>query len=181
MREALSRLGAEGLVVAEPQRGFTAAPVSKTELVDLTSTRIELEQACLRRAIEHGGVEWEVNIIAAIHRLSRTPERLEGDPSVVNEDWAAAHKAFHTALVAACDSPWRLRLRALLYDQSERYRRLSVSATRQARDLAAEHQALRDAVLARKTETALQLIRDHLLTTSERVLLLTHEFDEAVA
>src|ERR1700731_5490431 len=43
VREALSRLTSEGLVVSEPQRGFRAAPVSVADLQDLTMVRIEVE------------------------------------------------------------------------------------------------------------------------------------------
>ena len=42
VREALSRLTAEGLVAAEPQRGFIVAPASIKDLVDLTAVRIEI-------------------------------------------------------------------------------------------------------------------------------------------
>src|ERR1700679_1227048 len=43
VREPLSRLSAEGLVTAEPQRGFRVAPVSFEDLTDLTMTRIDIE------------------------------------------------------------------------------------------------------------------------------------------
>src|SRR5688572_19680166 len=43
VREALSRLVADGLVVAEDQRGFRVSPVSLADLRDVTNTRIELE------------------------------------------------------------------------------------------------------------------------------------------
>ena len=36
----LSRLTSEGLVVAEPQRGFRAAPISAEELRDITGVRV---------------------------------------------------------------------------------------------------------------------------------------------
>src|ERR1700676_3667331 len=42
IREALSRLTSEELVVAEPQRGFSAAPISAADLKDLTMVRIEI-------------------------------------------------------------------------------------------------------------------------------------------
>src|SRR5499425_1911828 len=102
IREALSRLTSEGLVVAEPQRGFRAAPISAEDLSDLTRVRIEIESLCLRRAIELGDVDWEARLVAAFHRLSRTPERAPDDPARSNEDWAAAHGAFHLALVEGC-------------------------------------------------------------------------------
>src|SRR3974390_3667965 len=48
IREALSRLTTDGLVQAEDQRGFTVTSVSPEELLDLTRTRIQVEQMALR-------------------------------------------------------------------------------------------------------------------------------------
>jgi hypothetical protein len=47
VREALSRLVADELVMSEPQRGFTVSPVSARDLEDLTAARIEVEGWCL--------------------------------------------------------------------------------------------------------------------------------------
>jgi DNA-binding GntR family transcriptional regulator len=69
VREALARLSAEGLVVSEPQRGYRVAPVSLEDLTDLTMTRIDVENLCLLRSIEQGGVDWETAVVAAMHRL----------------------------------------------------------------------------------------------------------------
>src|ERR1700683_2974942 len=74
IREALSRLTSEGLVVAEPQRGFRVAPISAADLVDLTMVRVEIDTLCLKRAIACGDVDWEARLIAAAHLLARTPE-----------------------------------------------------------------------------------------------------------
>jgi len=165
VREALSRLSAEGLVVAEPQRGFRVAPVSLEDLSDLTATRIDVENLCLSRSIEHGGVEWETAVVASMHRLSRTPYWAAGDDRRLSEEWALAHNAFHEALVSATDSVWRARIRASLYQQSERYRRLSVPVLSTKRDVEAEHRALAEAALARQTERACELIKEHLIFT----------------
>lgn len=169
VREALARLTSEGLVVAESHKGYRAAPVSIEDLQDLTSTRVDVEAACLRRAIQHGDVEWETGIVAAFHRLFRTPERAHGDVDRLSDEWASAHKEFHLALASACDSAWRLRLRALLYDQTERYRRLSVPAAHQKRNLQAEHRAIMEATLARNSEKAVDLIERHFSVTSALV------------
>ncbi|WP_082767110.1 GntR family transcriptional regulator [Bosea sp. PAMC 26642] len=162
VREALSALTAEGLVVAEAQRGFKVASVSAADLGDLTQTRIEIESLCLKRAIACGGIEWETQVVAAFHRLSRTPERVAGDEKRLSDDWTAAHREYHEALVASCDSPWLLRLRELLYAQSERYRRLSVPAARRGRDIQAEHKALMEATLARDCQRATMMMAEHL-------------------
>ena len=139
IREALSRLGAEGMVTAESHRGYRVSPVSKEELLDLTRTRVELESLCLSKAMQHGDVEWETGIVAAAHRMERLQEtstRSRGPP----DPWNQAHGAFHEALVSACPSAWLLRMRAVLYAQSERYRLLSVPLdTDHHRDVKNEH------------------------------------------
>ena len=50
IREAISKLTAEGLIVADEKRGFSVAPISVSELRDLTRVRAEIENLCLRRA-----------------------------------------------------------------------------------------------------------------------------------
>ncbi|MEY4266565.1 MAG: hypothetical protein RIS90_1100, partial [Pseudomonadota bacterium] len=81
LRESLQRLSAEGMVVNDAQRGFAVAPVSVAELRDLTVARTALESAMLPMAMQLGGADWEGDIVAAFHRLSRTP--LPHDPAAV--------------------------------------------------------------------------------------------------
>ena len=170
VREALARLTSEELVIAEPQRGFRAAPISADDLQDLTQIRVDIEGKCLERAIRAGSLEWESAVVAALHRLSRTPEREPSDPLRMNEAWSAAHHEFHEALVSACDSPWLLRLRRTLYAQSERYRRLSVPLAEGTRAIGAEHQAIMSAALARDGAEATALMARHLELTTEILL-----------
>ena len=60
VREALSRLVADELVVAEDQRGFRVSPLSIADLRDVTHTRIELECLALRRSIVRGDSAWRI-------------------------------------------------------------------------------------------------------------------------
>jgi DNA-binding GntR family transcriptional regulator len=170
VREALSRLSAEGLVVAEPQRGFHVAPVSLEDLTDLTLTRIDVENMCLARSIELGGIDWETGIVGDLHRLTITPYWARGDDRQLSEDWVAAHNAFHEALVSACNSVWRLRIRSSLYHQSERYRRLSVPVLSKKRDVETEHRAIAEAALARKKTRACDLLKEHLILTMNIII-----------
>lgn len=170
VREALSRLTSEGLVVAEPQRGFRVAPVSATELTDLMQVRIHVECLCLERAIALGDLESEALLVAAFHRLSRVPERDPTNSDRMTDAWSAAHAAFHAALVSACDSPWLLKLREMLYVQSERYRRLSVTFVGIPRDLNREHQEIMEAALASDVKAARKLLAQHLQLTTKSLL-----------
>jgi len=146
------------------------APVSLEDLKDLTMTRIDIENLCLARSIELGGVDWETAVVGSMHRLSRTPYWAEGDDRRLSEEWAAAHNAFHEALVSGSDSVWRARIRSSLYQQSERYRRLSVPVLPSVRDVESEHRAISEAALSREGGKACGLMREHLLLTMRIVV-----------
>lgn len=180
VREALSRLTSDGLVRAEPQRGFIAAPVSADDLVDLTSVRIEIETRCLARAIQTGDIAWEGRILSSLHQLLRQPA-LREEPDgrmVMNPDWARVHGEFHDALTDACDSRWWLRLRDQLYLQAERYRRLLVPYARVDRDLDGEHEAIARATVARDATAACDLLAKHLQMTADILLASTVPFED---
>lgn len=65
LREALSRLEAEHLVISTPNKGYVVAPVSVNELEDLTKTKTTIELPLLREAMEFGDKNWEADIVAA--------------------------------------------------------------------------------------------------------------------
>ncbi len=170
VREALSRLTSEGLVSAEPQLGFRVAPISTSDLQDLTNVRTEIEGLCLRQAIASGDLAWESRIVAAYHRLSRTPHNAPDDRKRLNDSFASAHAEFHQELVSACTSSWLHRIRHILFAQSARYVALSVPLEREDRDRNQEHRDLMNAVISRDTDRAVQLMTAHLNLTT-RILL----------
>ncbi len=166
VREALSRLSAEGLVRAEAQKGYSVTALSLAELRDLTDARIEIERLCLRRSIERGDIDWETGLVAAWHRLTKTHERTVEDGRWLSDKWATAHSAFHLALVGACGSEKLLDLRRQLYEHSERYRRVSTPFDDQDRDIRGEHAAIFQAAIDRRTDEACRLLADHIRATS---------------
>lgn len=167
IREALARLSGDGLVLIEERRGFFVTGVSPEELWDVTTMRLDLETKALRGAIERGDDTWEANIVAAGHRLSKLDEELRS--GVPSENWEKRHAAFHQALVSACGSKWLLHFRAVLFDQSERYRRLSLVQTHIERDVPEEHVELARATLSRDADRACQLLATHIRRTAEIV------------
>ena len=171
VREALSRLSAEGLVIALPQRGFVVAPISREDLVELTDVRVTIEKQCLAASIERGGLEWEADLLSVRHRLQRmTPPDLA---KLEREDllaWQQMHTKFHDTLTMACGNRWWLQIRRQLFTQSERYRQLSGHVPGSGRDIAAEHEAIAEATLDRDTARACDLIEAHLRTTVDLLL-----------
>jgi DNA-binding GntR family transcriptional regulator len=178
VREALSRLTSDRLVVAEPQRGFTVAPVSAEDLIDLTAVRIDIETRCLRRSILRGNLEWEGRLLDGWHQLSRTPPFLAGGARALNPDWTRLHTRFHDDLIAACDSVWWLRLRDQLFIQAERYRHMSLPYARVERNVDEEHRAILEATLARDANRACEALADHLQRTADILLASNAPFDD---
>lgn len=169
VREALARLAAEDMAVATAQKGFSVPDVSVEDLLDLTNTRVQIEDLCIRASIRNGDIEWETALVAAFHRLQRIPEIETGEKPMLSERWAAAHQQFHFAVVGACRSPSLLKIRSVLFAQTERYRRLSVPLRTIDRDVAAEHKAIFDAVISKDADLATDLMAKHFHLTTDIV------------
>lgn len=173
LREALSRLVGDMLVVTEGQRGFWVAPLSLADLDDVTLIRGLLETQALALSIQNGDKAWEETVTTAYEKLSDIEERLpvsadDISPSL-SKQWEQRNREFHSVLVSACNSPWLIRLRNLLYQQSERYRRVSLRESRGHRDIQDEHRGIYNAVIKRNTLKACDLIEHHLQQTADEV------------
>lgn len=170
VREALSRMVVEELVVATAQKGFSVSPISSAEIKDLTRTRIAIETLCLVDALKHGGIDWESRIVATFHKLSRIPYNAPDGSGLANEEWVLAHAEFHQSLAAACTSRWLLKIRRSLYIQTERYRQFSGTVRHDSRDVNAEHRGLMNAALSRDQQLIATRISEHFTTTMNIIL-----------
>jgi len=168
LREALSLLVADTLVVAEGQRGFSVAPLSLADLDDLTHIRTLLESEALRLSLRQGGDDWEGDLVAAFHRLTKVEERMKRTAPQLRE-WEDRNKGFHEALIGACGSRWLRHLLGILYRQSERYRSFAITKGTVKRDLHAEHTEIYEAALKRDEKRAVEALRKHVDLTRQAV------------
>lgn len=168
LREALSLLVADTLVSAEGQRGFSVTPMSLDDLDDLTHTRILLETEALRLSLRQGGDDWEAELVAAFHRLTKVEERLKKTSPRVRE-WEDRNKAFHEALIDACGSRWLRHMLGILYRQAERYRHFSLTKGTTKRDVHAEHTELFEAALRRDERRAVDILTQHVDLTRQGI------------
>jgi GntR family transcriptional regulator, carbon starvation induced regulator len=165
LREGLSHLASESLVIADGQRGFRVAPVSAKELLDLTNARVLIEREVLRLAILRGDEAWRTEVLGAFHRLDRQPDQRSTSP-----EWAQAHAAFHAAMAASCNSPVLLEIRSNLFDRAHRYRRLAVTFRTYQRSTQNEHRAIMEAAVTSNVALACDLIEQHVRRTSEDII-----------
>lgn len=177
LREALSRLQAERLVVAAPLKGFVVAPLSLDRMWDTIETRILIECQALRKSIAAGDDDWEGSVISALHALTRQMKRMQEKDRSAEEGQMALetrHRAFHRALIAACGSEWLLDLAETLYTATERYRYPSLrlrEGQKPDRDIRAEHEAIAEAAIARDANHASVLLERHFRLTGEQALI----------
>ncbi|MCX6458987.1 MAG: GntR family transcriptional regulator [Actinobacteria bacterium] len=172
VREALTRLAEQGLVVAQPQLGFQVTPISRGDLLDLTSVRLDIETLALRRAVERGDVEWRSELLAAHYVLEHTPQHVEIDGRrVMSEDWTRVHAVYHEQLLSACGSARLIEIASSLRDSADLYRRWSepIGGDTQ-RDIAGEHRAIFEAVQSGDPDLAVAKLTAHISHTTNVLL-----------
>ena len=168
LREILNRLAVEELVAAEGQRGFRVAAVSDEELRDLTELRILLETHALRQSIAAGDLDWEASVVAAHHKLSVIENVLMNDKADAVEQWVASDWGFHYATISACNQPVLARTHASVFDRFARYHMLALDF--RGKPAALEHAELRNLVIGRKADAAVDLLSRHIRSGVEHIM-----------
>ncbi|WP_279478669.1 GntR family transcriptional regulator [Aureimonas sp. SK2] len=177
LREALARLIADGLVEFEDNRGYRVTPLSLANLEEITSLRVEMESFALREAMRVGDVEWEGNVMRALHRLNRA-ERDPARPETL-ETWEAAHRDFHLTLISGCRHPLLLNFCGILLNLNDRYRRTFLTRTSGDRNVAAEHSEIGQGAVARDVDYACAKLADHIRRTGAN--LVRHLAEKGIA
>lgn len=155
IREALSLLTSDKLVLRIDQRGFRTADISAENFQEILLLRCTLEELALRESIAHATHEWEEDVVLAHHRM----QRAKGGDINTFED---LHKAFHMALLSRAPSPILLQFCSQLYDLNIRYRYLAGSALNyQKRDVTQEHVEIMEAVISRDPDLACERLLSH--------------------
>jgi GntR family transcriptional regulator, carbon starvation induced regulator len=166
LREALTRLTAESLVTFEGQRGFRVAATSREDFADLCDVRKIIEVEALKRSIMAGDDEWEGNVVASFHRLAKIDVQLPDHLNGLYDEWEERNRIFHRTLISACPSRWLLRMHDQLFQQAERYRRITFATrTSTPRNVHQEHRSIMEAAIARDVDAACGLAASHILRT----------------
>lgn len=183
IREALSRLETERLVVFSPNKGYRVAGVSTEELSDLQETRKAVETSLLINSISVGDLEWEKRLVAAHHEFKQSKPLHVMMPEADLALWEKRHRAFHRALLSGAVSIWLSRICEQINDHLDRHHRAMVLASalagtpsltnaRQTEILSRvsnleHHTRLMEAALERDNVVAVELLYEHISFTLE--------------
>lgn len=157
LREALNRLISVRLVEQVERRGFRVATLSDDDLMELFRARKLINEVVVRESLLHGDDGWEEQVVFAYHRLWRCPMTLPSGQ--VNRDWELLHRKFHEALIAACPTRWLRDFHELLFDCTDRYRRLNVQRLDPDHTLV-EHRQIMEAAVSRDSQLTVRLLND---------------------
>lgn len=163
LREAITRLASDALVVTEGQRGFRVAPIATEDLEDITSLRVQIETTALRQSMRAGGPQWRQRVEQAYAAISAEEPIAPGRRS----HWERLNTRFHEALLSGHDSPWTLRVLRQLSRHTERYRSFAMALPGAVRDVHAEHTEIFHYALAGQDARAALALEAHIRTTPD--------------
>ncbi len=116
----------------------------------------------LRASVAAGDEAWEEGVVLAHHRLKRLGSWKAARWKPRRSRMETPHRAFHTALIAACGSPMTLHSAAILNDQFDRYRRVVGRDAKVQLRLARQQADLVDAAMDRKADEAAAILATHI-------------------
>jgi DNA-binding GntR family transcriptional regulator len=159
VREALRRLQAEHLVVAEPFQCFVVTSLSADQVRELLEIREELEVFALKKTLASDVTKQR---IAAAKVAAKSLTLSQED-----ESWLAADREFHRELNGATTAA-----AALIEDVRERVHRYYLSAPallRRRREVLKEHATLIAALEAGDGEAVERAVRHHVRATQDHL------------
>ena len=159
LREAVRRLDAEGLVIVEPNRSLTIAPLSVHEVRELYAVRLQLDPFAAGLAAINASAE-TVDRIAAM-AVRKTEETTRGR--------MLANREFHRTIYRASANRTLGDLLDRLWDQTDRYRLIALRAEGHERKAEREHKLIAAAIRSRDAALATELMRAHVAATLEVV------------
>ncbi|WP_311215031.1 MULTISPECIES: GntR family transcriptional regulator [unclassified Arthrobacter] len=142
LREALSRLIADGLATAQRGRGVVVSDVSLTRLEELFELREALESKAAALAAQRG----ERNRFATLRERFAASHFLLGDDALQRRRYYDLATELDTAIDAAACSPFLERSLEGLRTHMVRLRRLLAEDVPRLRQSAAEHAAIAGAI-----------------------------------
>lgn len=161
VRDALSRLVHEGLVIVMPRQGYRVAPISLRDVREMFEYRAVLEAACVRAVVRSASDE-ELRSLDRFRRF---------EAASYDDGFIGYNRDFHSTLAALCGNARLVNAVAAQMDQMDRVITLSVSATRKADParLIAQHGRLIDALQRRDARGAAALVERHIGGAQKRV------------
>ena len=154
IREALSRLEAEGLVAHDATRGVVVAELDYSMVTELYYMREVLEGTAARLAAQHAS-DVEISILSD---LCQQYEAALGDEAALT----ASNRRFHETLYRCSHNRYLLNMVTVLHDALFLLGRTTLGSPERAAETLGEHRAVVTAIRARDANAAEEALRTHI-------------------
>lgn len=166
LREAMTRLGAEGLVVLRPRRGYAVPSLEKSEILEIFELRAVVEEHLAGIAAK---MRTAKDLAAVLQSLNRM-ERIAAQTPNQTDRWLDANAEFHTRLLAAAHRRHAGRFASMLRDQVEPYIRIEIGLTKEVMQASKEHRQMYRALEAGDALLLRRLCKQHCKNTASRLI-----------
>jgi len=166
LREAMTRLEVEGLVVLRPRRGYAVLSLDRSEIEEIFELRAAVEEHLAGVAAE---TRTDNDILAVSQALSRM-ERITARSPNQTDKWLDANSEFHDRLLASAHRRHAGRFATMLRDQVEPYIRVEINLTKDVQQAETEHRAMFEALEAGDAKRLRKLCRQHCENTALRLI-----------
>ena len=163
VREAMAQLEREGFVRSVPRRGVYVVRKTKQEVIELIQAWAALESMAARLITEHASDQ----DIAGLRRMFAT---FEGDKLHAKlDDYSEVNIAFHQSIIELSGNQALIRLAANLFTHMRMIRGATIGEDDRVDRSIRDHMNIIQALEARDTERAEDLVRQHALGLAEHV------------
>jgi DNA-binding GntR family transcriptional regulator len=170
IREALVRLQREGYLDVQSKSGWTVRPLDFDLFEHLYDLRMVLETTAVRRLCEAEPQAGSKAALSALEAIWLVPEEQR---QVVASDVADCDEEFHLAIVLAAGNPEIARVHQTVTDRLRIIRRLDFAQPARVAATYAEHAQILKALLRRRADQAVLLLRSHIETSQAEVRKIT--------
>jgi DNA-binding GntR family transcriptional regulator len=158
LREALTRLEHDGLITANPRRGYEVKPMTAAEAEEVFDLRLSVEPAAAALGARHAD---DADRAAARMAMEALDAELDADgPNV-----PALNRGFHLAMVAPARRPLTTALVDRLHTLAERYVRAHLQPEGRSSRARREHAELLSAWCAGRADEVEAGVSEHILAT----------------
>jgi DNA-binding GntR family transcriptional regulator len=164
VREALGQLEQEGLIRNVPYKGVYVTELTEKYIEELYSIRSALETFALSRSMERFTPQ-ELEQLRRIIDKMRDMAQAQDAEQLVNLDLQ-----FHQYIVELADHELLMNLWKLLQIGVRRCLHTRHQIYRSLDEVVGSHPALVEAIAARNTELASQILHDHIIEAGEQII-----------
>ncbi len=164
VREALQKLSQEKLLIAIPKAGYMVEDLSDNEIQDLFTTRMEVEQIAVQKAIENITVEELKSLDDNLEQIKASIK--SGEHFKITE----LDIAFHTIIYKAARSKSLFRVCKNLSDLTIKYRHGLNLVPNLWSELLQQHIKIYQALISKDKEKAAQAIASYAKHTKSQLM-----------